>query len=80
MNDIYMKKFTLNLKSISLKPDKLLHATCRLTYSAVQHIVNYVQLSSTIELVAPYLQSINLPVQFSWKICTNCTNSATSLY
>ena len=50
---MYMKKFTLNLKNTALKPDKLLHATCRLTYSAVQHTVNYVQLSSTIELVAP---------------------------
>jgi len=75
-----MKKFTLNLKNTALKPDKLLHATCRLTYSAVQHNVNYVQLSSTIELVAPYLQSNNLPVQGSWIICTNCTKSATSLY
>ena len=75
-----MKKFTLNLKNTALKLDKLLHATCRLTYSAVQHTVNYVQLSSTIELVAPYLQSINLPVQCSWKICTNCTKSVTSLY
>ena len=49
----------INLKNIALKLDKLLHATCRLTYSAVQHTVKYVQLSSTIELVAPYLQSIN---------------------
>ena len=64
---MYMKKFTLNLKNTALKPDKLLHATCRLTYSAVQHTVNYVQLSSRIELVAPYLQSINLPVQCSGK-------------
>ena len=55
---MYMKKFTLNLKSTALKLDKLLHATCRLTYSAVQHTVNYIQLSSTIELVAPYLQSV----------------------
>jgi len=62
-----MKKFTLNLKNTALKPDKLVHATCRLTYSAVHHTVNYVQLSSTIELVAPYLQSINLPVQCSGK-------------
>ena len=77
---LYIEKFTLNLKNIALKLDKLLHATCRLTYSAVQHTVNYVQLNSTIELVAPYLQSINLPVQCSWKICTNCTKSATSLY
>ena len=75
-----MKKFTLNLKNIALEPDKLLHTTCRLTYSAVQNTVNCVQLSSTIELVAPYLQSIKLPVQCSWKICTNCTKSATSLY
>jgi len=75
-----MKKFTLNLKNTALKLDKLLHATCRLTYSAVQHNVNYVQLSSTIELVAPYLQSFNLPVQCSWKICTICTKSATSLH
>ena len=59
----YTKKFTLNLKNTALKPDKLLHASCRLTYSAVQHTVTYVQLNSTIELVAPYLQSINLPVQ-----------------
>ena len=64
---MYMKKFTLSLKITALKPDKLLHATCRLTYSAVQHTVNYVQLSSTIELVAPYHQSINLPVQCSGK-------------
>ena len=77
---MYMKRFTLNLKNTALKPDKLLHATCRLTYSAVQHTVNYVQLSSKIELVAPYLQSINLPVQCSWKICTNFTKSATFLY
>ena len=62
---MYMKKFTLNLKNTALKPDKLLHATCRLTYSAVQHTVNYVQLSSTTELVIPYLQSVNLPVQCS---------------
>jgi len=62
---MYMKRFTLNLKNTALKPDKLLHATCRLTYSAVQRTVNYVQLSRTIELVAPYLQSINLPVQCS---------------
>jgi len=66
MNDVY-EKFTLNLKNTAPKPDKLLHATCRLTYSAVQNIVNYVQLSSTIELAAPYLQSINLPVQCSGK-------------
>ena len=64
---MYMKRFTLYLKNTALKPDKLLHATCRLTYSAVQHTVNNVQLSSTIELVAPYLQSINLPVQCSGK-------------
>ena len=64
---MYMKQFILNLKNTALKPDKLLHATCRLTYSAVQHTVNYVQLSSAIELVAPYLQSINLPVQCSGK-------------
>ena len=61
----YMKKFALNLKNTAIKPDKLLHATCRLTYSAVQHTVNYVQLSNTTELVAPYLQSVNLPVQCS---------------
>ena len=79
MNDVYEKVY-FKFEEYSLKPDKLLHATCRLTYSAVQLTVNYVQLSSTIELVAHYLQSINLPVQFSWKICTNCTNSATSLY
>ena len=62
-----MKRFTLNLKNTALKPDKLLHATCRLTYSAVQQTVNYVQLSSTIELVAPYIQSNNLLVQCSGK-------------
>jgi hypothetical protein len=58
---IYAKKFTLNLKNTALKLDKLLHATCRLTYTEIQHIVNYVQLSSTIELLASYLQSVNLP-------------------
>ena len=65
-----MKKFTLNLKNTALKLNKLLHATCRLTYSAVQHTGNYVQLSSTTELVAPYLQSVKLLVQCSWQICT----------
>jgi hypothetical protein len=47
---MYVEKFTLNLKNIVLKLDKLLHATCILTYSAVQHTVNYVQLNSMIEL------------------------------
>jgi hypothetical protein len=77
---MYVEKFTLNLENTALKLDKLLHATCRLTYSAVQRTINYVQLSSTIELLASCLQSVNLPVQCSWKICKNCTKSATSLY
>ena len=66
MNDVY-KKVYFKFEEYCSKPDKLLHATCRLTYSAVQHTVNYVQLSSTIELVAPYLQSINLRVRCSGK-------------
>ena len=70
---IYVKKFTLNLKNTALKLDKLMHATCRLTYSAAQRTVNYVQLSSMIDLLASYFKSIILPVQCSWKICTNCT-------
>ena len=60
----YVEKFTLNLKNIALKLDKLLHATCRLTYSAVQRTVNYVQLSSTIELLASYFQS-NSPGKYA---------------
>jgi hypothetical protein len=47
---MYVEKFTLNLKNTALKLDKLLYATYKLTYSAVQHTVNYVQLSSMIEL------------------------------
>jgi len=77
---IYVEKFTLNLKNTALKLDKLLHATCRLTYSTVQHTVNYVQLSSMIELLASYFKSINLPIQCSWKTCRNCTKSATFVY
>jgi hypothetical protein len=48
-------KVYLNLKNTALKLEKSLHATCRLTYSAVQRTVNYVQLSSMIELLASYL-------------------------
>jgi len=39
---MYVEKFTSNLKNTALKLRKLLHATCRLTYSAVQRTVNYV--------------------------------------
>jgi len=60
---MYVEKFTLNLKNTALKLDKLLHATCRLTYSAVQRTVNYVQWSSMIEILASYFKNINLPVQ-----------------
>ena len=77
---MYVEKLTLNLNNAALKLDKLLHATCRLTYSAVQRTLNYVQLSSAIKPLASSLQSVNLPVQCSWKMCTNCTKSATSLY
>ena len=77
---IYVEKFTSNLENTALKLDKLLHATCRLIYSAVQRTVNYVQLSSMIEILASYFNNINLPVQYSWEICINCTKSATSLY
>jgi len=59
---MYVEKFTLNWKNTALKLDKLLHATCRLTYSAVQRTVNYVQLCSMIELLASYFKNINLPV------------------
>jgi hypothetical protein len=51
---VHKNGFTLSLKNAALKLDKLLHATRRLTYSAVQHTVNYVQLSSMIELLASY--------------------------
>jgi len=60
---MYVEKFISNLRNTALKLDKLLHATCKLTYSSVQYTVNYVQSSSMIELLASYLQSINLPVQ-----------------
>jgi len=62
---IYVEKFALNFKNTALKLDKLLHAICRLTYSAVQRTVNYVQLSSMIELLASYFKNINIPVQCS---------------
>jgi hypothetical protein len=60
---MYVEKFILSLRNTALKHDKLLQATCKLTYSSVQYTVNYVQSSSMIELLASYLQSINLPVQ-----------------
>jgi hypothetical protein len=59
---IYVEKYTLNLKHTAFKLDKLLHATCRLTYSVVQRTVNYVKLCSMIELAGFYLQSVNLTV------------------
>jgi hypothetical protein len=77
---IYVEKFTLNLKNTAFKLDKLLHDTRRLTYSAIQRTLNYVKLSSMIELAEFYLQSVNLTVQCSWKICSICTYSATPLY
>ena len=77
---MYVEKFNFNLKNTALKLDNLLNAKCRLTYSAVQRTVNYVQLSSMIELLDSYFKSVNLTVQYSWKICTNCKKSATSLY
>jgi len=61
---MYVEKFFfLNLRNTALKLDKLLHATCKLTYSSVQYTVNYVQSSSMIELLDSYLKSINRPVQ-----------------
>jgi hypothetical protein len=81
MNEWYTwKNFALNLKNTAFKLDKLLHATCRLTYSAIQRTLIYVKLSSMIELAGFYLQSVNLTVQCSWKICSICTYSATPLY
>jgi len=62
---MYVEKFLSNLRNSALKLDKLLHATYKLTYSSVQYTVNYVQSSSMIELLASYLQSINLLVQFT---------------
>jgi hypothetical protein len=62
---MYVEKFTSNLRNTALKLDKLLHATCKLTYSSVQYTVNYVQSSSMIQLLDSYLQSINLPVQIT---------------
>jgi len=59
---MYVEKFISNLRNTALKHDKLLHATWKLTYSSVQYTVNYVQSSSMIELLASYLQIINLPV------------------
>ena len=60
---MYVEKFLSNSRNTALKLNKLLHATCKFTYSSVQNTVNYVQSSSMIELIAYYLQSINLPVQ-----------------
>ena len=60
---MYVEKFISSLRYTALKLDKLLHANCKLTFSSVQYTVNYVQLSSTMELSASYLQNINQPVQ-----------------